>query len=104
MTDSEDIGVTLERRLHWHDRAHVAWGKERLYFYRLSFAPIYERDKIEAKLTELFEARRIGSHIIYELYGNWDLLIRVWLPSDVRSEDFYQALKESLKTAHLTAD
>jgi len=80
----------------------MAWGKERLYFYRLSFAPTYERGKIEAKLDKLFEAHRVGSHIIYELYGNWDLLMRVWLPSDVRSDDFEQALKDSLKSVHLT--
>jgi hypothetical protein len=92
----------LQSRLHWHDRAHVAWGKERLYFYRLSFAPIYIPEEIEAQLAELFREQRVGSHITYELYGSWDLLLRIWLPSDVPAESFSRSLKDTLTGLHLT--
>jgi hypothetical protein len=79
----------------------MAWGKERLYFYRLSFAPIYIPHEIQEKLLVIFEGHRVGSYVVYELYGSWDLLIRVWLPSDVSSEEFEQTLKDSLRSVHL---
>jgi hypothetical protein len=79
----------------------MAWGKERLYFYRLSFAPIYIPHEIQEKLLVIFDGHRVGSYVVYELYGSWDLLIRVWLPSDVSSEEFEQTLKDSLRSVHL---
>jgi hypothetical protein len=101
MEELENLGSTLSRRLHWHSRAHKAWGKERLYFYRLGFAPVYRPSDIEKCLTEVLLSHRVGSYVIYELYGSWDLLVRLWLPSDVLSEDFDAALEGALEHVDL---
>ena len=93
MAPEQQDEYPLQRRLHWHNSVHKEWGKERLYFYRLGFAPIYNLTAIERALSKLFARHRIGSQVTYELYGNWDLLVRLWLPSDVQSEDFDLALR-----------
>jgi hypothetical protein len=102
MAEPNGEAAVLERRIHWHSDAHRAWGKERLFFYRLSFAPVYDPRAIQRSLLKLLTARRVGSFVVYELYGSWDLLVRLWLPSDVQTDEFSEALEDALEPVDLT--
>lgn len=84
------------KRLHWHSRVHKDWGKERLYFWRLRFRPTYMRDDLQRALRELLAEARIGSYMVYEVFGDFDLLIRLWLPSTIAAQEFSDLLEERL--------
>ena len=83
-------------RTHWHSRAHIEWGKERLYFWQLRFLPTYPVNEIKDALEQLFHDARIGSYMVYEVFGDSDLLIRLWLPAKLRAKDFRQMLEDRL--------
>ena len=85
------------KRLHWHSQAHRVWGKERLYFWRLRFRPTYPIADIRRELQQLFCDARVGSYMVYEVFGEADLLIRLWLPSTLSASDFSELLYERLR-------
>jgi len=83
----------------WNHRIHEDWGKERLYFWRLGFAPTYDREKIVAGLDRVMAAHGVRSYGCYQLAGAYDLLLRIWLPSSVRQEAFEETLGKELVSA-----
>ncbi len=93
-----------EKRVHWHSRTHKDWGKERLYFWRLRFRPTYPRADVERELHTLFTEERIGSYTVYETFGDWDLLVRLWLPATLGAQDFKNLLAERLGRFNLSHD
>jgi len=84
--------------LVWHDRVHEQQDSESLHFWRLSFSPSYEREKIFKRLAEFYHRAGIKSHIAYETLGDYDLLLRMWVPRRFGPEDIelqlFQALQE----------
>lgn len=90
-----------EERTHWHSRAHRVWGKERLYFWQLRFLPTYQVEEIRSALEQLFREARIRSYMVYEVFGDSDLLIRLWLPARLRAEDFKRMLEVGLRDLDL---
>jgi hypothetical protein len=79
----------------WHHRVHEELG-EHLHFWRLAFAPVYPRDSALAGLKEALSRCRVKSVAVYELFGPFDVLVRVWLPGDCDAEEFQEALLEEL--------
>jgi hypothetical protein len=79
----------------WHHRVHTALG-ERLYFWRLAFAPVYIRDAALAGVKAALAAREVKSAAVYELLGPFDLLLRVWLPSGCDDAKFGSSLEAEL--------
>lgn len=80
----------------WHQRVHEELG-EHLHFWRLAFSPVYPRDSALAGLREALSRRHVKSVAVYELLGPFDVLVRVWLPSDCDARDFQAALLEELE-------
>jgi hypothetical protein len=84
--------------LLWHDKIHETQDAARLYFWRLSFSPSYERDAILDRLRRFFREVGVASHTIYETLGEYDLLIRMWVPRSIEHDELelkiWQALKE----------
>lgn len=80
----------------WHHRAHEEIG-ESLYFWRLSFSPIYLRDSARAGLRAALARCRVKSVTVYEMLGVYDVLIRVWLPKGCQPDHFQEALLDELK-------
>jgi serine/threonine protein kinase len=71
----------------WHYEAHRK-RHELLYFWRLGFHPTYSRKAVQSKLRAALCKAEIRSVVCYELFGPYDLLLRVWLPPDGRYDDF----------------
>lgn len=65
--------------LLWHDIVHER-ERETLTFWRLSFGPKYDRNGIFGHLEEFYKAFEIRSHILYETLGEFDILLRLWIP------------------------
>lgn len=83
----------------WNHRIHEEWGKERLYFWWLGFAPTYNRDVIVAGLDRVMAAHGVRSYGYYQLAGAYDLLLRIWLPTSVTQEAFEKTLGTELVSA-----
>ncbi len=67
-------------RWQWHPEVREVWGGERLYFWRVSF-PTYERSKFLEHVQEVMARIGVTGYAVYELYGGFDMLMRVWLPT-----------------------
>lgn len=79
----------------WHHRVHEELG-EHLCFWRLAFSPVYPRDSALAGLRGAIAQCNVKSVAVYELFGPFDVLIRVWLPEDCEARRFQQILLEEL--------
>lgn len=73
-------------QIQWHPAVHEQWAGERLVFWRLGFSPTYRRDEILQAFDLICERHGITSLTVYEVFGNYDLLLRLWLPKSVATE------------------
>lgn len=87
----------------WNSLAHQNWGSSRMQFWRLSFVPSYERSEIFTKIGEVFAQYSIRSYALYEVFGAWDLLIRLWAPDRVQAEELESAFHRVLGQHSLDA-
>ena len=104
MGDSEGEGRDAPSTLdvQWHPTLHEEWGHEQLYFMRLGFSPIYDRAAVKAGLFDIFAEHEVRSYVAYEVFGVYDVMLRLWLPSTTTQEAFGRSVETSLKTANLT--
>ncbi len=86
----------------WHHRVHTQKAHESLYFWRIGFDPVYERDKVKAAIAATCELHGVGGLVVYELLGVYDLLLRVWLPDGCSFDDFHESLTHELSSAGLS--
>jgi hypothetical protein len=70
-------------------------------FWRFSVGPDYVEERVNKELIALFGAYEIESYVIYEMLGEFDLLIRFWLPTSVSPEDLDASVDESLRRVGL---
>jgi hypothetical protein len=75
--------------LQWNSEIQRRWGLCTLQFWLLRFHEWYEREATFDRLVELMEELGIGSYAAYELSGQFDVLLRAWVPEHVanRLED-----------------
>jgi hypothetical protein len=93
-----ELGV---KRYLWHHRAHETWGDERLFFWRIAFFPTYEQKLIRKELKRLLASHQVRSYALYEIYGTYDLVMRIWLPTRTSAEGFTKAMEDALTPLHL---
>lgn len=82
----------------WHHRCHEVWAQEELSFWRLYFAPTYNHREIVTRIKTVLMDCKILSYAIYELTGEIDLLLRLWIPPSVTQLSFENALKRDRKS------
>lgn len=82
--------------LLWHDLVHESQDLSRLYFWRLSFSPSYKREEIFETIRNVFEELEITSYTVYETLGNYDLLLRMWVPREFGPEEIGSKLEGAL--------
>lgn len=77
---------------------------ERLFFWRLGFYPTYSGEEVESRLLATLQQAKIKSAVCYELFGPYDLLLRVWLPDGKYGDvdEFQNLLIENLGPADLS--
>lgn len=80
--------------LQWHSEVQRRWGLCTLNFWLLRFHDWYEREQTFDRLVELMEEIGVGSYATYELSGQFDVLLRAWVP-DRRINGFAKRLKET---------
>lgn len=80
----------------WHRLVHEVLEGSRLSFWRLAFVPDYPRRAIFEALLAFYEDFGIRSHIAYETLGEFDLLLRLWIPKIHTADEIEDGLRERL--------
>ena len=71
---------TFPHGFQWHPLVHQSWGSEALWFSFLAFEPMYKQGKAVAAVEKTLRDLEIRSYAIYELTGQYDMLVRAWVP------------------------
>lgn len=79
----EGEGQLWPGALQWNSEIQRRWGLCTLQFWLLRFHEWYEREETFDRLVELMEELGVGSYAAYELSGQFDVLLRVWVPEHV---------------------
>lgn len=81
----------------WHYDVHRKFREELLYF-QVAFWPTYKQEQILSRITDFFKREGIRSYFIYEIYGIYDILLRVWVPQRLQpSSEFKRNLEKELE-------
>lgn len=88
-------------QMQWHPAVHERLANEQLVFWRLGFYPTYRRKEVLQALDIICERYGISGRTIYEVFGNYDLLLRLWLPEGVVAENVDRDIKRTLAAFHL---
>ena len=77
----------------WHPEVHGLFG-ERLHYYLLTFRPFKVED-FKIKIEAFRSQQGIGGFYWYEVFGGFDVILRVWVPSD-HENNFADLLREKI--------
>jgi hypothetical protein len=83
------------QKFQWHPQIHEVAGEESLHYWFLSFASNFEWERLQGVLKQLIDEHGVISYALYELMGDYDMLLRVWLPSGTAAK-FGSSLQERL--------
>lgn len=89
------------KQIQWNHQVHQRWAKEQLVFWRLGFYPTYQREEVPQALEVVCGRHDIRGRVVYEVFGQHDLLVRLWLPQGVTPEDVERDFKRTLAAFHL---
>ena len=78
--------------LIWHPEVHTTF-REQLHYYVVTARP-YSPDEFRQKMLDFQKKERIGGFCAYEVFGAFDIVLRVWLPLD-KLETFDDELRKS---------
>ena len=78
----------------WHHSFHRTVGVERLYFWLISCQQRFDRESIIPALTTALDSVGVRSFVIWELFGEQDILVRTWLPPDIEAGSVEDALSK----------
>jgi hypothetical protein len=93
---TSDAAPARREVLLWDDAIHEHHEACLLYFWRLSFGVYYDRGFILGRLHELYTHFEIPSYCVYQILGEYDLLLRLWIPRRFIPEEIDTALPEFL--------
>lgn len=82
--------------LQWHFELHRRWGGCTLHFWLMRLPAMYERKTFFDKLEAYVVDSGAGAYATYELSGEFDILLRVWLPQTQATGRFADNLDEDL--------
>ena len=91
------------QRLQWHPEIHEQLGHESLYYWFLTFSTSYEWDDLRSELLGLLNTHDVHSFALYELMGDCDVMLRVWLPQGTAGV-FRASLRARLQRFSLILD
>ncbi len=85
----------------WHNDLHKAWADERLFFLFLTYEPTYNREAALERIQRFLTEQHILAYQIYEMIGDFDIIVRAWIPARVEREEFREALREADRTVSI---
>lgn len=88
-------GATVPGNLQWHGEMHRQLGAQTLHFWFLRFSGAYRKEEIFSALEDCMESAGASAYAGYELTGEFDVMLRLWLGPSAVSE-FDRTVKERL--------
>lgn len=67
----------------WHYELHERLANERLVFVLMGYDPYYNRERAKADVKKALSRLRILSYALWELIGEYDVMLQAWLPKGV---------------------
>jgi hypothetical protein len=95
ITDGPDLRDL--RVLVWKDDVHEEREAYIIQFWRISFGPRYNLSEVLNSLGEMYAKVGIVSHIEYETLGDFDILLRMWVPRATIPEEIENLLLRHLE-------
>jgi hypothetical protein len=92
---TDDVARTGPRYL-WHYELHQRVGNERLVFILVGFDPTYHRGKTVAAVKTALAKIGVISYAVWELVGEYDLMIQLWLPGQVKLHHLLERIGDAL--------
>lgn len=89
----EGEGQQWPGNLQWHSEVQRRWGQCTLVFWLLRFHIWYDREDTFDQLVALMDRLGVGAYAAYELSGQFDVLLRAWIP-DRELNGFEDSLQE----------
>jgi hypothetical protein len=86
-----------------HHRVHEEWGEQSLHFWFFAFSASYDLEELRNALKGVLAEHRVTAYASYELVGQYDLMLRVWLPY-ARVKAFRVSLRDALSPLSLVLD
>lgn len=83
--------------LIWHSAVHEHF-KEQLYYLLMTIKPLDDA-RVKSKIKSLLMRYGVGQFCVYQVFGSFDMLLRVWLPSPV-FRDFTNDMKTQIDNLH----
>jgi hypothetical protein len=94
--DDQASGITWPGHLQWHGDMHRQLGGRSLFFWFLRFEGMYSKDETFETLRECMEEVGGVAYAGYELSGEFDVMLRLWLPPTAVGR-FEELLKKRLR-------
>lgn len=79
MSEAIGAGAQWPGHLQWHGEMHRKLGGRSLHFWFLRYAGIYEKQEAFRKLLKCMEEVDAEAYAGYELTGEFDVMLRIWL-------------------------
>ncbi len=70
-------------------------------FWRMGFYPTYRRDEVHQALDVVCRRHAIKGRVVYEVFGQHDLIARFWILRSVAAADVDRDIKRTLNAFHL---
>lgn len=67
----------------WNNQLHRQFASEQLHFWRLAFSSFYDQTRALHDIETALADAGVNSYVIWELFGEIDMLLRVWIPPTI---------------------
>jgi hypothetical protein len=88
----------------WHPQFHSDIAGEKLVYVFVAFSPIYDRHAVLAETDSVFKSLAIRSYSLWEIFGNYDLIIQAWLPRRLTSGKLLSELENRLHARNISVN
>lgn len=78
-----------------HNELQHEWSGRQLVFFRVKFSVAYETERLLPPLCAFLRENEALSVAIYEILGEYDLLIRAWIPQGIHPEVLAEAITDN---------
>lgn len=79
----------------------ASWGGAKLVFWRMAFEPTYDDELIRRTLEDALEDIGILTYALYDIFGEWDVVGRIWVPYGYSPLQVDRALREAFRSVGL---
>jgi hypothetical protein len=90
----QSAGNSLPLMRIWHPEVHTLFG-EHLHYYLLTLRP-FNPEMFRKKMESFRKEQSIGGFSYYEVFGAFDIILRVWIPATQEEDKFVNDLRKYL--------